>query len=172
MKRVIRRVGVAPRWRGGRASGGSINRERRGRREVTIVLRIHSGAAMRTEVIRRMFLRLDCKLLRAGASRFLERASVPFLGYIVAASRRVVGIVVNPAGVGFSLMEDALDRDEKRRMNRSYTSKLSYETLKFGDPVSKLGDFVDVRIVTDGRVVDFINAETGLMMDKTDEYQA
>jgi len=82
---------------------------------VTIVrgMRIHSGAAMRTEVIRGMLLRLDCKLLRAGASRFLERASVPFLRYIVAASRRVVSIVVDPARVGFSLMEDALDRDEK-----------------------------------------------------------
>lgn len=89
-----------------------------------------------------MLLRLDCKLLRAGASRFLERASVPFLRYIVAASRRVVSIVVDPAGVGFS-------------------SKFSYETLQFCDPVSKLGDFVDVRIVTDGWVIDFINAETG-----------
>jgi len=58
-------------------------------------------------------------------------------------------------------------------MNRSYTSKFSYETLQFCDPVSKFGDFVDVGIVTDGWVIDFINAETGLMMDdETDEYQA
>jgi len=69
-------------------------------------------------------------------------------------------------------MEDALDRDEERGMKRSYTSKFSYETLQFCDPVSKLSDFIDVGIVTDGGVIDLINTETGLMMDERDEYEA
>ena len=44
------------------------------------------------------------------------------------------------------------------------TSKLSHETLQFSDPVSKLGDFVDVWIITDRGIIDFVNAETGLMV--------
>jgi hypothetical protein len=41
-----------------------------------------------------------------------------------------------------------------------FPSKLSYETLQFSDPVSKLGDFVDVWIVPNRRIVNFVYTET------------
>jgi len=87
--------------------------------------------------------RLDGELLRASADRFLERATVPLLREVVAViSRGLTDTIVNPARVGFS-------------------SKFSYETFQFCDPVSKLSDFVDVWIVTDRGIIDFVNAETG-----------
>jgi len=83
------------------------------------------------------------ELLRACASGFLERASMPFLREVaVVRSRSLTDTVVNPAGVWFS-------------------SKFSYEALQFSDPVSKLGDFVDVWIVTDRGIINLVNAETG-----------
>jgi hypothetical protein len=42
-----------------------------------------------------------------------------------------------------------------------FSSKFSYETLQFCDPVPKLSDFIHVGIVTDGGVIDLINTETG-----------
>ena len=44
------------------------------------------------------------------------------------------------------------------------TSQFSHETLQFSDPVSKLGDFVNVWIITDRGIIDFVNAEAGLMV--------
>jgi hypothetical protein len=87
--------------------------------------------------------RLDGELLGAGADRFLERATVPFIREVVAvAGRSLADATVNPARVGFS-------------------SKFSYETFQFCDPVSKLGDFVDVWIIANRGIIDFVNAETG-----------
>ena len=49
--------------------------------------------------------RLDGKL-GASASRFLERAGVPFLREVVAVrSRSLTDTIVDPTRVGFSLME-------------------------------------------------------------------
>lgn len=46
---------------------------------------------------------LDGELLRTSASRFLERAGVPFVGQVVVVrSRSLTDTVVDPAGVGFS----------------------------------------------------------------------
>jgi hypothetical protein len=87
--------------------------------------------------------RLDGELLRASASRFLERAGVPLLREVVAVcNRSLTDTIVDPARMGFS-------------------SKFSYETLKFSDPVSKLCDFVDVWIVTNRWIINFVYAETG-----------
>ena len=58
-----------------------------------------------------------------------------------------------------------------RKKGQSHTSKFSYETLQFCNPVSKLGDFVDVWIVTDRGIIDFVNAETGLMVAAVYERQ-
>ena len=65
---------------------------------------IHSRAAMWAEVVGRMLgFRLDGELLRASASRFLERAAVPFLREVVAVvGRSLADTVVNPSRVGFS----------------------------------------------------------------------
>ena len=109
---------------------------------------------------------LDCELLRASGSRFLERTGMPLLREVVVVrGRGLVGTIVNPAGVRFSLMEDGGSNEKgKRGGGQSHTSKLSYETFQFSDPIPKLGDFVDVWIVTDRGIIDFVNAETGLMM--------
>jgi len=81
--------------------------------------------------------------LRASASGFLERASMPFLREVVVVrSRSLADTIVDPARMGFS-------------------SKFSYETLQFSYPVSKLGDFVDVWIVTDRGIINLVNAEPG-----------
>ena len=51
-----------------------------------------------------------------------------------------------------------------------YTSKFPYEALEFSDPVPKLGDFVNVWIVPNRGIVNFVHTETGLVI-MTDECQ-
>jgi hypothetical protein len=86
---------------------------------------------------------LDGELLWASADRFLERAAVPLLRKVAAVvSRSLTDTIVNPSRVGFS-------------------SKFSYETFQFCDPVPKFGDFVNVWIVTNRGIINFVNAETG-----------
>jgi hypothetical protein len=113
---------------------------------VTVLRRVgvYSRTTVWTEIVSGMLgLCLDGELLRASASRFLERTGVPLLRKIVAVrSGGLGGTVVDPTRVGFS-------------------SKLSYETLQFSDSVPKLGDFVDVRIVTNRRIINFVHAEAG-----------
>jgi hypothetical protein len=71
---------------------------------------------MRAEVVGRMLgLRLDGELLRASASRFLERACVPFLREIAVCSRALVSTIVNPSRVRFSLMQDRSDVEGRKR---------------------------------------------------------
>ena len=43
-----------------------------------------------------------------------------------------------------------------------YTSEFSHETLEFSDPVPKLGNFVNVWIVSNGGIVHFVDTETSL----------
>ena len=51
-------------------------------------------------------LRLDSELLRTSTIRLFERAAVPFLGEVVAVvGRSLSDTIVNPARMGFSLME-------------------------------------------------------------------
>jgi hypothetical protein len=99
---------------------------------------------MRSEIVRWMlWFCLDGVLLRASASGFLERSGMPFLREVaVVRSRSLADTIVNPARVWFS-------------------SKFSYETLQFSNPVPKLGDFVDVWVVTDRGIIDLVDAETG-----------
>ena len=121
---------------------------------------------MRGEIVGWMLrFRLDGELLRASASGFLERASMPFLREVaVVCSRGLADAIVNPAGVWFSLMGDGGSmRKGKGGEGWCYTSKFSYETLQFSYPVSKFGDFVDVWIVPDRGIINLVNAEPGLM---------
>jgi hypothetical protein len=68
---------------------------------------VHSRAAMWVQIVGWMLgFRLDGKLLRTSASRFLVRAGVPFpREVVVVGSRSLTDAIVNPARVGFSLME-------------------------------------------------------------------
>lgn len=62
---------------------------------------------MRRKIVGLVFgFGLDGELLRASASRFLERTGMPFLGeVVVVCSGGLADAIVNPAGVGFSLIE-------------------------------------------------------------------
>jgi len=63
---------------------------------------------MRSEIVGWMLrLGLDGELLRASASGFLERTSVPLLRKVVVVrSGSLADTIVNPAGMWFSLIED------------------------------------------------------------------
>jgi len=79
--------------------------------------------------------RLDGELLRASASRFLERARVPFLREVVAVgSRGLADAIVDPAGVGFSLMQDGGVRRQREREERMI---LYLEVLSQDSPVQR-----------------------------------
>lgn len=68
---------------------------------------VHSRATMRAEIVGWMLgFRLDGELLRASTNRLLERAAMPFIREVVAVvSGGLAGAIVDPARVGFSLME-------------------------------------------------------------------
>jgi hypothetical protein len=123
---------------------------------------------MRSEIVGRMLrFCLDGELLRASASGFLECSGMPFLREVaVFRSRSLADAIVDPARVWFPLMEGRVNEEGKGggRMI-SHTSKFSYETLQFSDPVPKFGDFVDVWVVTDRGIIDLVDAETGLMRE-------
>jgi hypothetical protein len=79
VKGVVSLIRVSPGWG---ARGRTVDREGWGRRIVTVMRRmvVHSGATVRSEIVRRMLrLCLDGELLRASASRFLECTGVPLL---------------------------------------------------------------------------------------------
>jgi hypothetical protein len=68
-----------------------------------------------------------------------------------------------PSEGGVSLDGRTCQAEEgKRRMNDRITSEFSYETLELSDPVPKLGYFVDVWIVSNRGIINFVYAETGL----------
>jgi len=65
-----------------------------------------------------LWFRLDGKLLRSSASRFLERAGVPFLReVVVVGGRSLAGAIVDPARVGFSFVEDCQRGKGRVRIN-------------------------------------------------------
>ena len=109
-------------------------------------------------------LRLDSALLRVIINRFLGRAAVPFLREVATVvSRGLADPIAEPVRVGFSLIEDIYGgRGWGERWPR--TSKFSHETFQFHDPIPKSGDFVDFWIFTDPGIINFVNAETGLMV--------
>jgi hypothetical protein len=97
---------------------------------------------------------------------------MPFFREIVAArGRGLVCTVVDPARVGFSLIICMSAEDKARAIEDIPRSSLTRQTLKFSDPVSKFSDFVNVWIVPYCGIIDFVDAEAGLMMP-TDENQS